>query len=309
MTGSASAPASGHGPGHANASGHTPASGRAPGPGRVRGPGPLGRVRPYLSFATGGLQSLLQYRSTFVMTGVTAAAGAAVTVFLWRAVYADAPPGGGPGGFTAEGITTYLLMAQVLQVLHANRVDDEVAAEVYRGDVAVMLVRPVSYPVVRFFACLPVVAANAVLVGVPVLVLFALLVPLTVPRPADVPLFLVSAALSVLLAFFVNLLTGMTGFLTTNTWGVRMVKQSVVAFFAGQLVPIALMPGPLAALASALPFRGMVDAPLTLLLGRYDGWTGAADVLARQLGWVAALTVLTTVLWRASLSRLEVLGG
>ncbi|GGZ14905.1 daunorubicin ABC transporter permease [Streptomyces olivaceoviridis] len=272
-------------------------------------PSPAARVRHYLPFATGGLQSLLRYRSTFVTTGVTAAAGAAVTVFLWRAVYAGSPPGGGPGGFTPEGITTYLLMAQVLQVLHANRVDDEVAAEVYRGDVAVMLVRPVSYPVVRFFACLPVVAANAVLVGVPVLALFALIVPLTVPRPVDVALFLVSTALSVLLAFLVNLLTGMTGFVTTNTWGVRMVKQSVVAFFAGQLVPLALMPGPLAAVASALPFRGMVDGPLTLLLGRYDGVAGAADVLARQIGWAAGLTLLGAVLWRASLSRLEVLGG
>lgn len=267
------------------------------------------RLRHYLPFATGGLQSLLQYRSTFVTSGITAAAGAALTVFLWRAVYAGAPPGGGPGGFTAGTITTYLLVAQVLQILHANRVDDEVAAEVYRGDVAVMLVRPVSYPVMRFFACLPVVAANTVLVGVPVLVLFSLVVPLTVPRPVDLVLFLVSTVLSVLLAFLVNLLTGMTGFVTTNTWGVRMVKQSVVAFFAGQLVPLALMPAPLAALASALPFRGMVDGPLTLLLGRYDGVAGAAGVLARQVGWVAALTLLSTVLWRASLNRLEVLGG
>ncbi|MFD7705917.1 ABC transporter permease [Streptomyces sp. NPDC059786] len=267
-----------------------------------------GRLRTYLPFATSGLQSLLQYRSTFAMTAMTAAAGAAVTVFLWRAVYA-ADPGSGPGGFDQRGITTYLLVAQLLQVLHTNRVDDEVAAEVYRGDVAVMLVRPVSYPVMRFFSCLPVVAANAVLVGVPVFALFALLVPLTRPEPLDLLLFALSTACSVLLAFCVNLLTGMSGFLTTNTWGVRMVKQSVVAFFAGQLVPIALMPGPLAALARALPFSGMVDGPLTLLLGRYDGWSAAAGVLAGQLAWAAGLTLLCAVLWRSALGRLEVLGG
>lgn len=267
------------------------------------------RVGRYVPFATGGLQSLLRYRSMFVVTGVTAAAGAAVTVFLWRSVYADSPGGTGPGGFTPAGITTYLLVAQVLQILHANRVDDEVAAEVYRGDVAVMLVRPVSYPLVRLFACLPVVAANAVLVGVPVLVFFSLLVPLTAPRPGDALLFAVSTALSVLIAFCVNLLTGMTGFVTTNTWGVRMVKQSVVAFFAGQLVPVALMPDPLAAVARALPFSGMVDGPLTLLLGRYEGVGGAVAVLAQQVGWVVGLTVLCAVLWRAALGRLEVLGG
>ncbi|KUO05215.1 ABC transporter permease [Streptomyces caeruleatus] len=266
------------------------------------------RLRRYLPFATSGLQSLLQYRSMFAMTAVTAAAGAAVTVFLWRAVY-EGTPGRGPGGFTVQDITTYLLVAQILQVLHTNRVDDEVAAEVYRGDVAVMLVRPVSYPVMRFFACLPVVGANAVLVGLPVLGLFAAIVPLTAPRPADLLLFTVSTALSVLLAFCVNLLTGMTGFLTTNTWGVRMVKQSVVAFFAGQLVPLALMPDPLATLARALPFRGMVDGPLTLLLGRYDGWADAAWLLAQQVAWAAGLSLLCAALWRAALGRLEVLGG
>ncbi|MER6348980.1 ABC transporter permease [Streptomyces sp. NPDC001595] len=267
-----------------------------------------GRLRAYLPFATSGLQSLLQYRSLFAMTAITAAAGAAVTVFLWRAVYAG-DPGSGPGGFDQRSITTYLLVAQLLQVLHTNRVDDEVAAEVYRGDVAVMLVRPVSYPVMRFFACLPVVGANALLVGVPVLGLFALVLPLTVPRPLDLLLFALSTALSVLLAFCVNLLTGMTGFITTNTWGVRMVKQSVTAFFAGQMVPIALMPDPLATLARALPFSGMVDGPLTLLLGRYDGWTSAAGVLGAQLAWVAGLILLCAVLWRSCLGRLEVLGG
>lgn len=265
-------------------------------------------LRRYLPFATGGLQSLLQYRSMFLITGVTAAAGAAVTVFLWRAVYAGSP-GAGPGGFTLTGITTYLLVAQILQVLHSNRVDDEVAAEIYRGDVAVMLVRPVSYPGVRFFACLPVVAANAVIIGLPVLGLATLLVPLTVPRPGDALLFTLATVFSVVIAFAINLLTGLTGFITTNTWGVRMVKQTVVAFFSGQLVPIALMPGPLADTARALPFAGMVDGPLTLLLGRYDGAAGALTVLAAQLGWAAGLLLLATWVWRSAVGRLEVLGG
>ncbi|MFJ6517188.1 ABC transporter permease [Streptomyces filamentosus] len=267
-------------------------------------------LRPggYLPFATSGLQSLLQYRSTFLITGITAAAGAAVTVFLWRAVYADGS-GPGPGGFTPASITTYLVVAQVLAVVHTNRVDDEVAAEVYRGDIAVTLVRPLSYPLVRFAACLPVIGANAVLVGVPLLVLFAALVPLTAPRPVDVLLFLPSAALSVLIAFCVNLLTGMAGFVTTNTWGVRMAKQGVVAFFAGQMVPLALLPGPLHALAMVLPFRAMADGPLTLLLGRYEGAAGAAAVLGHQLAWSAGLVLLCAALWRAAVSRLEVLGG
>ncbi|MFC8175182.1 ABC transporter permease [Streptomyces sp. NPDC057325] len=266
------------------------------------------RAGTYVPFATSGLQSLLQYRSTFLITGVTAAAGAAVTVFLWRAVYAGSP-GPGPGGFTPASITTYLVVAQVLAVVHANRVDDEVAAEVYRGDIAVMLVRPVSYPLVRFAACLPVIAANALLVGVPLLVLFSVLVPLTVPTPVDAALFALSTAFSAVIAFCVNLLTGMAGFVTTNTWGVRMVKQGTVAFFAGQMVPLSLLPVPLHTLAMVLPFRAMADGPLTLLLGRYEGAGGACAVLGHQLGWTVGLVLLCAVLWRRATGRLEVLGG
>lgn len=267
-------------------------------------------LRPgsYLPFASSGLHSLLQYRSAFLITGITAAASAGVTVFLWRAVYADSS-GPGPGGFTPASITTYLVVAQVLAVVHTNRVDDEVAAEIYRGDIAVMLVRPVSYPLVRLAACLPVVAANAVLVGVPLLVFFSLLVPLTVPTPLNAALFLLAAVLSAGIAFCVNLLTGMVGFVTTNTWGVRMAKQGVVAFFAGQMVPLALLPGPLHAIAMVLPFRAMVDGPLTLLLGRYDGAASAAAVLGHQLAWTAGLVLLCAALWRTAVSRLEVLGG
>ncbi|NYI04212.1 ABC transporter permease [Allostreptomyces psammosilenae] len=286
--------------------GHRPAAPPATPPaGR---PNPWRAVRRYLPFATSGLQTLLRYRSILLINGITAAASAAVQIFLWRAVYADAP-GGGPGGFDRDGITTYLLLAQVLHLLHANRVDDEVSSEIYRGDIAVALTRPVSYPVVRFFAAVPVVLVNAALVAVPVLALFTVVLPIHLPTPADAALFAVATTVSAVIAYAINLLVGMSGFVTTNTWGVRLVKESVVAFFAGRLVPIALMPGGLAAVASALPFAGMVDTPLRLALGRYSGAGEAAALIGRQLLWAAVLLAVCALAWRAAVRRLEVLGG
>lgn len=265
-------------------------------------------LRRYTPFAASSLQSLLQYRSTFLINAVTATTAVGVQVFLWRAVYAGRA-GGLPGGYDLPGLTTYVLLAQVLGLLQASRVDEEVAGEVQRGDIAVSLLRPVSYPLARFAAGLPVSLCNAGLVAVPVVLLYALLLPLTAPSWTGCVLFVLSAGLSLVIGFGVNLLVGLAGFVTTNIWGVRIVKDSVVAFFAGQVVPLALMPGPLAAVAHVLPFQGMVDGPLRLLLGRYDGAAGAAGILAVQALWAAVLTGLAALAWRGAVRRVEVLGG
>ncbi len=269
---------------------------------------PAARLRSYAPFAAASLQGLLRYRSTFLVNALTATTAVGVQVFLWRAVYA-AGPDGLPGGYDLPRLTTYVLLAQVLGLMQATRVDEEVAGEVQRGDIAVSLLRPVSYPLSRFAAGLPVSLTNTVLVAVPVVLLYAQLLPLTAPDPTGAALFAVSTALSLVIGFGVNLLVGLAGFVTTNIWGVRIVKDSVVAFFAGQVVPLALMPGPLAAVARVLPFQGMVDGPLRLLLGRYHGTLGAAGILGTQLGWAAALSALVALAWRAAVRRVEVLGG
>ncbi|MFI9826519.1 ABC transporter permease [Streptomyces sp. NPDC051913] len=265
-------------------------------------------MKRYATFAGAGLQALLQYRSTFLISAVTATTAVGVQVFLWRAVYAGRDSGV-LGGFDLPTLTTYVLLAQILGLVQANRVDEEVSGEVQRGDIAVSLVRPVSYPLARFAAGLPVSLTNAVLVAVPVLLLYAVLLPLTTPTATGVLLFGCSAALSLVIGFGVNLLVGLAGFVTTNIWGVRVVKDTVVAFFAGQVVPLALMPGPLAGVAHVLPFQGMVDGPLRLLLGRYDGLLDAAGILGVQLFWAVALSGLAAVAWRGAVRRVEVLGG
>ena len=121
-------------------------------------------LRRYGPFATSSLQSLLQYRSTFVVSAVTATTAVGVQVFLWRAVYAGRT-GAPPGGYDLAQLTTYVLLAQVMGLLQANRVDEAVSEEVRRGDIAVSLLRPVSYPLTRFAAALPVSATNTALVA------------------------------------------------------------------------------------------------------------------------------------------------
>jgi ABC-2 type transport system permease protein len=262
----------------------------------------------YLQFSLAGFQALLQYRGALLTGLLSTAVATTVQLFLWRAIYAGhavAPL----GGMTRDQMTTYVVIANLLAVLLANQVDDDVAAEIYRGDIAINLVRPVSYPLLRFCACLPVVATNTVLTGIPVALLFVSAAPLTAPGPADAALFAVAAVLSLLIGFAINFLTGLIGFVTTNTWGIRYIKVGVVGFLSGQLLPLALMPSALSDAARVLPFQSMVSAPVRLFLGQFANWPQAAGILAQQAGWAAALTVACRLAWRRAEGRVEVLGG
>ncbi|MBQ0977936.1 ABC-2 family transporter protein [Micromonospora sp. M61] len=263
-------------------------------------------LRRYAPIALAGVHAALQYRATIVLSAVTAATGTALQVFLWRAVYAHTST---PPGLALTSLTTYVVLAQVLALLHANKVDDVVAGEVYRGDIAVSLLRPANYVLTCLVTNLPAAVVTAALAGGPVLLAFALLTPLRTPTLANVLLFSVAAALSVLLAFEVNLLVGLAAFVSTNTWGIRMIKNAGVAFLAGQIVPLSLLPQDVARVIRLLPFQGLIDGPLRLLLGTYRSAAEAGGILAVQAVWVLVLLGVTALAWRGALRRIEVVGG
>lgn len=262
----------------------------------------------YLAFVGVGFQSVLRYRASFFVSVATTATTTAVVVFLWRAVYQH-PSHTAPGGFTLPTITTYLLVAQLLIRLHDNRVDSEFANDIMTGNIAVALARPARYPLMRFCLAVPVIVADLLLVALPVLALFAWLFPLRWPGAADLALFAVAAACSVVLAFAVNLITGMHAIVTTNTWGVTLLKTTVVGLFSGGLVPTDAMPAPLAHAAALLPFRSMIDTPVRLFLGRYDTAADALRLLAHQALWTAGTVLLCALLWRRLVVRIGVLRG
>jgi ABC-2 type transport system permease protein len=267
-----------------------------------------GTLRRYLPFATSSLQARLQYRSDLFVSLLTAAVSTSVVIFLWRAVIAQTP-GESLAGFGTATMTTYLLAAQLLTLVHNTNVGEDTSQEIAVGDIAVALVRPVSYPMSRVFMALPVALANLTLVGVPLVLIFAFVFPAYLPSPTGMVLFLLAAIPSIAIAFSVQLLVGMSALITTNTWGVSMVVNSLIVFLSGTLIPLDLLPKPLADVATVLPFQSMVYGPVRLLLHRYDGFGEAALILLQQGGWAVLMVVVCTVVWRKALRRIEVLGG
>jgi ABC-2 type transport system permease protein len=272
------------------------------------GRSPAPRPGPYLSMFGAGWRTATAYPVALVAAAGSVALSLALQLALWSAVF-DARAGAATGGYSAPELSTYLVAANLLAVLLANQSDERLGGEVYRGDHVVGMVRPVGYLAGHAALGLAHVLVRLSMVAVPLAVASALLLDLRVPGPAGVALFLPSAALATALGLAFNLMVGMAGFVTTNTWGTRYLASTVTMFLSGQLVPLALLPAGARHVVEALPFAAMVSMPVRLLLGRYDGVAGALALLGAQAGWLLLLAAGCRVAWSAATRYGTVVGG
>jgi len=86
------------------------------------------------------------------------------------------------------------------------------------------------------------------------------------------------------------------------------LQDALVFLLAGQVAPVALLPGVMRQAATVLPFRYMVGFPVEVLTGQLspgEVWAG----FAAQAGWLCVALALFTALWRAGLRRYSAVGG
>lgn len=84
---------------------------------------------------------------------------------------------------------------------------------------------------------------------------------------------------------------------TTYIFGMRMVKEALLAFLTGQLIPISFFPEALREVFDFLPFSSMVYTPVMIYLGKYTGRT-LGFMLLRQALWVVILYALGSLIWK-----------
>lgn len=101
---------------------------------------------------------------------------------------------------------------------------------------------------------------------------------------------------------------GMIAFFTTYIFGMLMVKDALISFLAGQLIPLSFFPEGIQRIFDFLPFSSMIYTPVMIYLGKYQG-SELIFVLSRQVVWVILLYILGDLIWRKVTKRLVVLGG
>jgi ABC-2 type transport system permease protein len=247
----------------------------------------------------------LAYRANWLFTVVIGGGGMLASLTLWHHLLDG---GASMGGYDWDAMRAYLIIGFVTMTVAIGGADWNIAHRILDGQVAIDLTKPVDFQRARaaefigsIIATVPSaafsVAAAALLVGL--------------PAPAT-PLAGLITAVSVLLAlplsFCLTFLGVLTCFWVRRYLGVMWAREAVTMFFSGMLIPLALFPAPLQALAWSLPFAHFTTTPTGIYLGRFS-LGESLGMLAAQAAWTLVLWWLARFVWNRALTKVTVHGG
>lgn len=268
-------------------------------------------LKIYLPFASNELKRMMAYKGAFYLFILISLFGSFISYYLWMAIYGSAGQTT-LGGMSQDEMVVYVFMVYVTSSLVTISISDWVSDDVVKGTVAVNLIKPIDYRlsllsralgdmVYRFLA-----PGVFIWIGLEIYKVKVLgMAPVTV---SGVLLYLLSCLMSFLIYVLFDFCFGMIAFFTTYIFGLLMVKEALLSFLTGQLIPISFFPEAVQKAFDFLPFSSMVYTPVMIYLGKYTGKT-LGFMLLRQAAWVVILYVLGSLIWKKVTKRLVVLGG
>jgi ABC-2 type transport system permease protein len=97
-------------------------------------------------------------------------------------------------------------------------------------------------------------------------------------------------------------------FWTTRVMAINEMYFLASFFLSGTMAPLALLPAPVRAVASALPFRWVVSFPAELILGRVSIPDALVGLGIESL-WLVAIFALFSYLWRQGVKQYSAVGA
>lgn len=268
-------------------------------------------LRTYWPFASNEIKSNFAYKGRFYLFIVCRIFSVFILYYLWMAIYGSSETGV-LGGLTQNEMIVYIFMSFIVSSIVTISISSDIGFHVIDGSIAINLIKPINYRgsllagalgrmIYRF-----VVPSLIIWIGVELYKAVGLGLP--VVSFERIILFLVSCILSFLIYVLFDFCFGMIAFITTYIFGLAIIKNAILSFLTGQLIPLTFFPNEMQKIFEFLPFSSMNYVPVMIYLGKYNTQE-LAFALARQGIWVIILYVVGGLIWKKVTKRLIVLGG
>ena len=265
--------------------------------------------RPYWALLRLAFQKQSAYRAANLAGFATNIFFAALRAAVIVALYQSKLGGERVGGYSLHDAVTYTGIGQSIIGWVALWGWTDLVRAVKSGDVATDLQRPVSF---FWYWCaqdLGRALFQLLFRGVPMMLIYAVLYPITLPKDAVQWLVFIAA---MLLAWLVSMTWRFTyslaAFWTTDATGIVRVAIATTIFASGFLMPLGFFPPWVQQLLRALPFASIVNAPVEAFLNVAAG-PALLATLGQQVFWAVALYALAHLVLALGVRRLTIDGG
>lgn len=248
-----------------------------------------------------------QYRASLVMYLLYWLVSPVVYLAVWTTIASNQ---GSVNGLTVNDFTTYYLTLLVVDILTSDITIHLLAYKIQDGTLSGELIKPIHPILTNTLVNNLAFKALTLIVFVPVWLLLTLLF-----RPDFSAVTLGSVLLSIpalILAFLISFLFGAAltcvAFWTTRVYALHEFYYALVVLFAGQFVPLDLMPPLIQAVARYLPFQLLRYFPIQLILNKVSPQEVVLN-FAFGVFWLVLAWLLFRFVWRQGVKRFSAVGA
>ncbi len=225
--------------------------------------------------------------------------------YFWTAVYENKET---VGTLSLSNMLTYMVVAMLLEQ-YVSGVGNNLARMIKQGDIAMELMKP--YHLLDKLVAMDIgqKISNSIRTTIPMLLFATWFVGNTLPQSLEsFALFMISVVLGILIGTQLDLIIGILAFWTVNVWGLRLLRDSIIQFCSGALVPLSLYPQWFQEISMFLPFQSMVYIPVSIYTGSISG-TQAYMAIATQFVWFIFIAILVRFIWAFAIRKITIFGG
>ena len=269
------------------------------------------KLKIYLPFVNAGMQETTTYRVNWIFLMLGNVLSCFISYFLWRAIYGSSESAS-MNGFTMPQMVVYIFLMFLTSTLINSGGTYDIGEEIRDGSIAMRMLKPVSYNSTFLFQELGNKLMTVCILIVPMVAGVEIVrYNLTNEVQFNIVsflLYILSCILAYLINFFFNICFGFIAFVIKYLWGANMMKNCIVGFLSGQIIPLSFFPETVEKVFLLLPFSSLNYTPVMIYMEMYSG-TKMLGYIGLQVFWVLFFWVLSKLLWSVSIKHLTVQGG
>ncbi len=270
----------------------------------------------YKAFLKTGILNVFAYKFNIFSWLLVVSSSLLCLFFLWSAVFTNSA-NDVINGFTFKEIVSYTIFVNIFSfTIGGSETTDIITDEIQNGQIAMSLIKPISYRLRFTFSALGGLIASDLIIGIPVMVIATTALSLngfiSLPSPGRFVLiivfFIIAQILAKLLYDSIDYIFGLVSFYTMASFGLFQIKDVIVNFLAGTLIPISFFPEAVGKVVNYLPFVGMAQNPTLIYLGRM-GLSEAVFSIILQVLWLIALEIFAHFFYLKAIKIVTIQGG
>ena len=230
--------------------------------------------------------------------------------YLWKAIYASSGVDV-VNGMTFTDTMIYLILATSLFNFLEMFVVWDMSRSIQSGKIILDLLKPLKFRTYTFWSYSGSHVVSFIMTFIPTFIIVMIITKGAIPMGLNLVYFLISTLFALIVNFNIEMIVATICLYTESTWGINIVKETIVLLLSGASIPIAFFPDKLKTVVEYMPFRGVYDIPLTILLQKNgsDTMEGLLPMFLFQLIWIVILTAAGTLFWNYSVKKITVNGG